>query len=143
MFNLREWDVDQDYERIRHWWDDPKMWGQPPSKRTLSQKGVLAELHGDPIAAIFIFESPSTYCLITGAVCDGRREKSLLHKALFEVTRKAFDYTRSIGKSPRLYIKTPGYISALTRGGLLPSGPKRHSLYISPVYLPFLAEFDG
>ena len=110
----------------------------------MGELGVLA-LEGDrPIAAIFLFPAEAGYCLITGAISDFDRPVAVREEAVCRVTASAFRRARELGyRNVRMYVATRGYLRALERRGFTPSGPKRSSVFVSPVYLPFLGEDDA
>jgi hypothetical protein len=137
---LREW-RGSDYDMVRGWWE---RWGRPPSRSAMGDLGVLA-LEGDrPLAAIFLFPAEAGYCLITGAISDFDRPVGIREEAVCRVTAAAFIRARELGyHNVRMYVATRGYVRALERRGLARNGPKRNSIFISPVYLPFLGEDDA
>lgn len=136
---IRDW-TGADYDLVRPWWE---RWGTPPTRSTMGDLGVVAEHQGRPAAAIFLFPAEGGYCLITGCISDFDLPLEVREEAVCRVTEAAFSRARSLGmRNVRLYVAMRGYVRALEARGLLPKGPKRSSVFVSPVYLPFLGEED-
>jgi len=137
---LRDWTA-ADYDLVRDWW---ARWGTVPSRTAMGDLGVVAIEGEQPVAAIFLFPAEAGYCLITGAISDFDRPIPLREEAVCRVTAAAFNRARALGyHNVRMYVATRGYRRALERRGIRPNGPVRNSVFVSPVYLPFLGEDDA
>ena len=137
---VRDW-APGDYDLVRPWWE---RWGAPPRRETMGELGLVAEHQGRPAAAIFLFPAEGGYCLITGGISDFDLPREVREEAVCRVTAAAFDRARGLGmRNVRLYVAMRGYVRALEARGFRPQGPRRSSVFVSPVHLPFLGDLDA
>lgn len=134
---IRDW-TGADYDLVRTWWE---RWGVAPGRSEIGDLGVVAEHAGRPAAAIFLFPAEAGYCVITYCISDFDLPLDVRERSVCRVTEAAFARARALGmRTPRLYVAMRGYIRALEGYGFRPRGPRRSSVFVSPVYLPFLGE---